>query len=41
MWGKAQDRLDELDFKMIEDLFQVEEKPNAPDLGRNSLFFIL
>ncbi|CAB4016569.1 Hypothetical predicted protein [Paramuricea clavata] len=34
MWGKAQDRLDELDVKMIEDLFQVEEKPNAPDLAQ-------
>jgi hypothetical protein len=25
--------MNELDLKMIEDLFQVEEKANAPDLG--------
>jgi hypothetical protein len=36
MWGKAEDRMNELDLKMIEDLFQVEERANAPDLG--SLF---
>lgn len=34
MWAKAQDRMNELDVKMIEDLFQVEEKKSATDLGR-------
>ena len=33
MWGKAQDRMNELDLKIIEDLFQVEEKANAADIG--------
>ncbi|XP_028410081.1 formin-like protein 2 [Dendronephthya gigantea] len=34
MWVKAQDRMNELDLKMIEDLFQIEEKANAPDLSQ-------
>ena len=33
MWGKAEDRMNELDLKMIEDLFQVEEKTKAADLA--------
>lgn len=33
MWGKAKDRLDELDLKMIDETFQIEEK-SAVDLGK-------
>ena len=32
MWVKAQDRMNELDLKLIEDLFQIEEKVNATGL---------
>ena len=33
MWGKAKDRIDEIDRKMIDELFKVEEKI-TPDLSK-------